>query len=542
MSDLGNIRNLSLDKLIATIGGTDYAVTGFTLRMALNRPGSCEVVLAQGDSVRGSRRAAASGGTLDSSSFDAFTKVIVKLYMNGQKTPLVMFRGIVASVTRIAAKNVAGSYAGTVVNCVAPQTLMGAYSMSGYRYWSSAVEGRGKLMARENTDQALLKRLGKSPLSTLYANTEREIDFATDWAEYIPTTTGILVEYFSGKRFTANSVEVHFDNRGRKITASPVLGEASFLPDVHHIKNIINGISRNDPFTVVRSMYTRQLFMNLVPMPCGKMDAIPAFPWSTETVGVLRRADVLQLRDSTSLSPAVSNVDSVWVPIMFEQDGKSAFSGGFGMYPTDEDTPNTGTSKIVHVPAWLSPYMDAWPSQGKEESAKGSNKTSKPTKDKIDKNNQDYDTIAGALAKAFFAQIKNGGVALEVTVPWYRLEFFDSLGYLMEIEQPIFDRQEDRENLFGFLAGAALKVQSTPGGSKASLQVTFTHVRGAEEQDRYAIEEHPLFTISGGPASDIQSFLSSPRRTFNRAQQITLEGGDYESYLDEAIAEARNKK
>jgi len=248
------------------------------------------------------------------------------------------------------------------------------------------------------------------------------------------------------------------------------------------------------------------------------------------------------MRDSTSLSAAVDNIESVLVPIMFTPEKGTAFNTGFGMYPKTEDLPGTGTSKIVPVPAWLSPYLNSAPSQGKEESVKKSNKTTKTTKERIDKNNTDYETVAGALAEAFFAQIKNGGVALEVTVPWYRLELFDSLGYLMEIEQPIFDRSEQRENLFGFLAGAALKVQSTPGGSQANLQVTYTHVRGAKEQAKYALAAHPLFNISGGPASGIRSVMSSSRRTFNRSQQITLEGGDYESYLDEAIAEARNKK
>ena len=541
MSDLSNIKNLSLDKLLANIKGKDYAVTSFTLRMALNQPGSCEVVLAQGESVRSNRRAAASGSDLDSNSLDAFTKVVIKLYMNGQKTPLIMFRGIVSSVTRVAAKNVAGSYAGTVLNCVAPPALMGTYSTTGYHYWSSHVEGRGKPMLSGRADPELLKPLGKQPLTTQYANSERTVLFSTDWAEYIPKVAGFLVSYFSGKRFTRNSVEVHFHNRGRKITASPGLIEATLLPDDSHIKNMEQALTSNDPLTVVRSMYNQQLFMNLVPMPCGKMDAIPAFPWSTETVGLLKRSDILQLRDSTSLSVAVENIDSVWVPILFEQLKGTKYPTGFAMYPESADLPVTGTSKVVPVPAWLSPYLDAAPSQGKEASAKKSNKATKTTKERIDKNNQDYETVASALAEAFFAQIKNGGVALEVTLPWHRLEFFDSLGYLMEIEQPIFDRSEDRENLFGFLAGVALKVQSTSGGSSASLQATFTHVRGAKEQADYAIEEHPLFTIGGGPVSKIRSVMAS-NRTFTRSNQITLEDGDYESYLTEAIAEVRNKK
>ena len=96
--------------------------------------------------------------------------------------------------------------------------------------------------------------------------------------------------------------------------------------------------------------------------------------------------------------------------------------------------------------------------------------------------------------------------------------------------------------MYGFLNGAALKVQSTPGGSKASMQLSFTHVRDKTVHDEFALDDHPLFSISGGPASAIRSFLSNQGRVFTRAQQETLEGGGHEGYLDEAIAEVRNRK
>lgn len=540
MSDLSNIKNLSLDKLIAEIGDKRFSVTGLTLHLQLNAPGTCELVLAQGESVRGSLAAGATSSTLSSSSFDAYTKVVVNLYMQGKSTPIVLFRGVVSSVSRIAAKNVAGSYAGIVVNCVMPQILMSTYSMNGYRYWGSAADSRGQLTALSNFGQSLvLEQLGtKKPLSTIYTDAQPVAQFADDFAEYITTATGIMVAYITDERFSENSVEVHFERRDRKVVASSALAGVSFKADENFVRSIIGGLKRADPFTVLRSIYTQQLFMNMVPMPCGKMDTIPAFPWSKETVGKLRRGDILQMRDTTALSAAVENLDAVLVPIMFNAD----FNTSYAQWPETDAQP-AGTFKIVNVPSWLSPYMDSVETTtiGQADRNK-TNKATKDTKENIDERNEQYEVVAKLLAKAFFAQLKNGGVALEATVPWYRLEFLDALGYLMEIEQPIFDRQEQRKNLYGFLNGAVLKVQSTPGGSKASMQLSFTHVRDKTVHDEFALAEHPLFSISGGPASAIKSFLSNQGRVFTRSQQETLEGGGHEGYLDEAIAEVRNRK
>ena len=542
MSDLSNIKNFSLDKLIVDIGGKKFAVTSLTLTLKLNVPGACELVLAQGESVRQGRRAAASGVDLDKSKLNAYTPVVVSIYINGDRTAIILFRGIVSSVSRVAAKNVSGSYAGTVVNCVTPQILMQAYSMTGYRYWGSKNDGKGKLAARNTADyKILLEELGWDTLNTIYSDKTPELAFAEDFANYTPTMVGILVELASSKRFSRDSVDVHFETRGRKVTGSPGLAGVSFKADDQFVKHALGGLQKADPFIVVRSILNRQLFMNAVPMPCGKMDIIPAFPWSTETIGTLRRADILQLRDNTNLSPSVENLDSVLVPVMYtDKDG--AFPEGYLTWPKDEDTPVAGTFKIVHVPNWLSPYSDAFQAKGKGDPERKNNKAGKNSKDNTDSKNEQYAQVAEIIAKAFFAELKNQGVTVSAVVPWHRLEFLDALGYLMKIEQPIYDRSSEREDLYGYLAGASFKVQSTPGGSKASMNLTYTHVRGEAVHKEFAIEQHPIFSISGGPASKIKKFLAKPNRKFTRQVQISLEGGNHEDYLGKAISEAENKK
>lgn len=543
MSDLSNIKNLSLDKLIADIDGKKFAVTSLTLTLKLNVPGTCELVLAQGKSVRQGRRSAASGGELDKSNLSAFTPVVVNIYINGQKTAIVLFRGIISSVSRIAAKNAAGSYAGTVVNCVMPQTLMQTYSMSGYRYWNSKNDGKGKGVARLTKEHdTLLRDLGKNTLSVLHPDAARSIHFREECAEYTPRMIGKLVEVASSKRFSSNSVEVHFDRRGRKVTPGSGLGAVSYKADESISDHGFRTLTKADPFLSSRSILNQQLFMNIVPMPCGKMDIIPAFPWFKETVGTVRRADILQLRDSTRLSPATEDLDAVIVPMIFRSEDGQTNDEGFQTWPEDKDTPVAGTFKVVHVPQWLSPYLDEYRSTGKKSPDLKNNKTNKNTKNNIDDKNEQYEIVGKIVAKAFFAELKNQGVMVSATVPWHRLEFLDALGYLMKIEQPIYDQSNEREDLYGYLSSASLKVQSTPGGSKAAMNLTFTHVRGEAVHNEFALDEHPVYSISGGPASKIRQFLAKPNRTFDRQTQISLEGGSYDDYLDKAIAEVEGKR
>jgi hypothetical protein len=543
MSELSNIKQLSLDKLIAEIDGKKYAVTSCNLMLKLNTPGTCELVLAQGESVRQGRRAAASGGDLDKATLGAFTPVVVNMYINGQKTPIVLFRGVISSVSRIAAKNVAGSYAGTVVNCITPQILMQTYTWTGYRYWGSKFDSRGKVTAKNTlANQKLLGQIGKKALETTTtkkSDANKAIKLAEDYALFTPKMVGVITEYGSAGRYSQKGVTVHFNTRGRKITGTDPLTLVDVKAEYQLIEKARVGITKGDSFMVTRSILNQQLFMNVVPMPCGVMDIIPAFPWSKEIAGTLRRADILELRDTTKLSPAIENLDAVLVPIMFSTGVPDPTPA---VWPKDEDTPVAGTYKVVPVPQWLNPYIDAFESDGKKTPERKNNKSTKNTNENIKNKSEKYIELAELVAQAFFAEFKNQGVTASVKVPWHRLEFLDALGYLMKIEQPIYDRSAEREDLYGYLSGASFKTQTTPGGSRASMDLMFSHVRGESVHNKFALDSHPLYKISNGPINKIRQFLATPNRTFNRSVQKDLEGGDYENYLSDAIKEVENRR
>jgi hypothetical protein len=538
MSDISNITNVTIDRLTADLDGILYNVTSMTLKLLLNKPAVCELVLALGESVRRGNRGLSSTGRLSGFSMTGYTGVVVNLYKNGDKTPIVLFRGFVSSISNIAAKNASGSYAGVVINAVAPPVLMGRYSLNGYRYWNTKGDSKGSAVASKSdyARRQLLRELGDDKNATIFTSISPEIQAADDYAAYIVEVTGRLTKYISKDRYPVESVTENFDTRGRKLLpATALVSKTTAKTQGDLIRYLKGKMVNGNPYAAVQSIASGMMFLNLVPLPCGKMDIIPAFPWTTEVIGTIRRRDILNLRDSTALSAVTEDLDSVMVPVPF---GRDVALANYAEWPPDINLATAGVSKVVSIPAWLSPFVNSTVTTEKATDAQKTNKGTKEKKEEIDEKADEYNTVGVALAKAFFAELKNVGVTTEVQVQWHRLEFLDALGYLMEIEQPVIDKSVEQVNLFGYLAGAAMKVKSTPGGSSASLTLSFTHVRDAYAQEIYALDSHPIYNITGGPVQDLQAFLAKPGREYTRSVQQTLEGGSYDSYLNTVVNNA----
>ena len=536
MSDLSNITNVTIDKLTADLDGIIYNVTSLTLRLLLNQPANCEIVLALGQSVRQGGSGLSSTGRISGFAMTGYNSVVVNLYKNGDKTPIVLFRGFISSVSNISAKNVSGSYAGVVINAVAPPFLMGSYSLNNYRYWNTQGDSKGAATTSKSDFRRsrLLKELGSRELSPIFTNIVPDIRVADGFAAYIIAVAGKLTEYVSEERFPEESVTENFALRGRKILPSNAISGITAKTELDFVRYMKAKMTNGNPFAVLQSIAQGLLFLNLVPMPCGKMDIIPAFPWTSEVIGTIRRRDILNMRDSTALSAAVDNIDSVMVPLPFGSNNRIL---PYAEWPEVSTSP-AGVSKVVNIPAWLSPFVNDVETRTEPADTQKTNKGTKESKEDIDEKVDKYVEVGEALAKAFFAELKNSGVTTEVQVQWHRLEFLDALGYLMEIEQPIIDSSLEGQNLYGFLSGAGFKVKSTPGGSSASLTLSFTHVRDQAAQEIYALDSHPLYDIEGGPASALQAFMARAGREYTRSVQTTLEGGDYESYLNDVVRNA----
>ena len=527
--------NITIDKLRAVIDGKNYKLTSVRVQYAVNSVGVAEVTLAQGMSPRGTysfNRPA---------SFEKnFTPITIELYMQGQSAGIVLFRGFISSVSRVASRTVSGSYTGTVLNCTTPPGSMQSMRIQGYRYWGSSTDGKGATTAKDANQQArILQELNSDTFATILTDVKTNNRFQSDVVGFMTDVIGLLVEYISNKRYDRDAVNVHIMDRGRTVVPSGVIANSSARPEAFLLKGAKSMLQRSDALATLLATCKQLLYMNVTPSPCGKLDIAPSFPWGSDPVATLMRSDILKLQDTSRLSGMNASVDAIFVPVRFASDLPGS---SFESYPETAAMGNAGSAKVVSVPDWLSPWLgyDA-PGEPSAPATDGTAalKTHKAgknrTAEELDKALEDSKSIAQLLAKAFFNEVKHSSTGIEVTVPWYRLEFLDALGYLMEIEQPNdFGGSQDESNLFGYLAGVTFQASSTTGGSTAALSLAFSHVRSDESQDANSLDEHPIYEITDPVASQLSSFLSKKTRLFTRSKQISLEGGSYANYLTEA--------
>jgi len=466
---------------------------------------------------------------------DAFAKVVLTLYADRQSTGLVIFQGVVTSVNRLAAKNPSGSYTGVVLNCSAPPILMGTFSASNYKYWGTTYGSSSKNEDLTGPPTSLGEKLGMEVFTHLGTSREGEFSVAEDCVEYILQAAGAVLERASNDRYDSDAVLVHFERRGRKIVPSDPISNLAGDTDALLCQAVTNAFRRGNPLNAVGLVARTQLLMSMVPLMSGQMDIFPAFPWDSDHIATIKPGSLLKLRNTTALSAMADNIDGVLVPLI-------GLMGEVALYPPNEDLPASGVVRTMQLPQWLSPFLHNQDSEEKDDNIRKTNKAAKRAKADRDADDEKFDSLADMMAKAFFTEIKNGGVTVNLGVPWYRLEFLDALGYVIKIEHPYIADVGQTDDLYGMINSGTFRVQSTPGGSRATLELTLTHVRSAEAQDSLALSEHPMYNISGGPKSSLKSVAGQDFKVMTRSQQQSLEGGNQSGYPSEAISNARNKK
>jgi len=531
------LHSVRIDELEATIGGTSYPLTSVRVRMAVNQPSSAELVLAQGIDPFGKKRFN-SPKKFDS----AFTSVVVRIKIDGATDGLVVFTGFVSTVSRTAANNVSGSYTGTVVNCLSAVSTLRTITVQGYRYWGTAYEGNGAAAATIDAfgRSALLQRINTDNFFVNIGVYEKDPRLVNGVVPFIVNALSILTQHLSNKRFGTDVVTTHINERGRETQIiKEIYLDSRSHPESRLLQRLKKYALESDPYTALSAMLKSTMFFNMVPTTGGQVDPIPAFPWAKKAVATVKRGDIIALSNNQTLSAEQDIVDAIFVPTLYGPAGVPQFQS----YPDTSAMPDAGISKVVSIPDWLNPFLDKLNNaDAAEEPTTDVLKNSKKAKLKTDqaqKNIEVAETVAKALARAFFSEVKNSGVSLTIKLPWYRLEFLDALGYLMKIEQPHVGTGDD-EVLYGFLAGGVFKASSTAGGSSASLELTTTHIRSEATNDTYGLDKHPLYTIDKDPVKDkLAAIIDRSGRVMSRSEQKDI-GGDPDAYLTK-VKEATNK-
>lgn len=520
------LHKIRFNKILAYIDGKPYMLTSVRVSASINKPAAAQFVLGQGMNMR-QNSTFVKPGALDK----PFTNVVLKVFLEGRKDGIVLFTGYVSATSRKSVKTVAGSRVGTVVTCMSASTVLQAINAKNYRYWGSQVEQKGtgkptSLGTEQLNKYILFQKYGHLDATTVSGNAQ----FVENATQFLVDTLGDMIVDMSDQKYTAEALSVHIANRGRTVRGSRMFTDTQAIPDAGLIRKALQAAMNSDPMTALLYMCKSQLLMNLVPLTNGKMDMIPAFPWGKETIGLLKRSDVLDLTEATSIDTLAATVDAVFVPLLFGD-----IAAQFAEYPETDGTV-AGFARVVQMPEWINPFSDKMNRERalKEAPTDGSKKTKtgKLKPEKIDEMQDNAETIAGGMAQAYFNELKNSGVKMAVKVPWYRLEFFDALGYLIEIEQPHEDDEEG--NLLGMISAVEFKASSTTAGTQASMHVTMTHVRSDELQESVALDEHPLYDISDSIPGKLSSLLSRFAKPMTASEQKQIAGDGGEDYLNEA--------
>ncbi len=527
---------VDLNKLRAIVNGKSYRVKSFTLNLALNTPAACSVVLAQGMNRR---------RTYEFNSPDEFeqpfTTITVELTMQNQEQPIVLFRGFVANIAKQASRNAKGSFAGTVLACVAAPSALQAARIQGYRFWATETDGQGPSPAPELflDDSETLGNLSKEAYTYggVGAPTYNGTIFKTNVGDYITEILGHFSKIVSRGFYTEEIAIVHKMSRGIDVKPAPEIADGpinGLTPEFYLVMQLKNLLKRTDALSAWRALVSGPLYMTLVPTTAGAFDIIPEFPWDANPLTTLNRGDYLALNSLNNYMGDVAFVDAVYVPVGFS----SGIAGGFEIYPEDVIKGGlSGVSRVVDMPPWMSPYAGISSPEGGDEQETddddftGTNRSGvKKTKSDIDETNKTATTLAQKLAKMGFNRVQSSGSGLQVEVPWYRLEFLEALGYVIKIERPSENATEEKD-LYGYLNSAALTISSTTGGSSAKLKLGFSHVR-SEEANENAFDGHPFWEVTDTFRDNFAAVEGSVN-FYNRADQISLQGDTYDGYLDE---------
>lgn len=522
---------VDFNKLQAKIGDRTrpYRIKAFTLNLVLNAPAACSVVLAQG---MNKKRTYEFNSPSDFE--EPFTPITVELYIENQDDPIILFRGFIANVAKTASRNANGSYAGTSLACIAAPSLLQAAKLQGYKFWSSKLDGLGAETALEtfNENQKVLEDLNEAK-ATYGPGPYEGTHFPEDVGDYITDVMGYFVKIMSRGLYTEESVTVHKMDRGIAIKPALELKPGLVEPEIYLARQIKNMIKRTDAFSTLRAMISGPLYLTMVPTTSGAFDVIPEFPWAKNPLTVLGRGSYLDLSTTGNFLGDTALVDAVYVPLGFS----NGVAEGFAVYPdTLAKKGVSGIAKTIDVPPWMNPYLgyeavDGGVTATDNDASLGTNRAGvKKTKSEIEERQDTAKTLAGKLAKMGFNRVKSSGSTMQVSIPWYRLEFLDALGYVIQIEQPAESADEEKD-LYGYLNAATLAITCTTGGSSAKLKLGFSHVR-SEVANEDAFEEHPFWQVTDTFRDNFAAVEGSVN-FYNRADQVSLQGDTYDGYLAE---------
>jgi len=243
-----------------------------------------------------------------------------------------------------------------------------------------------------------------------------------------------------------------------------------------------------------------------------QMQLFPSFYWKKTPDETLTAADVIRVTRAIDSTSAVNVVDAVAIA-----------SPGFGgsddgipaVYP-DRDAlqglNRPGKALVVNsLPAYLTGAVvldnrTTVPEQKEDTTEAGELITPPPSQQElIDASKQ----LGNILAKLYFASLCQMTSEMSIAVRWNRLDLLDKIGYVIQGDTFI-NPEINAGQFYGTLETVAISGRCSPTDSAAlGMEVRLIHVRNKELQDKYALDENPIYMSAEELASTIPAIGGS---------------------------------
>ena len=504
-----------IDNLYLTVGVKTIRVINATVTMGLNAPATCAAVLAQGFDVNTNKMDTFKYSDLTNPS----TLCYLKLHMNGEKDAKTLFVGRIVSPTRSADRKPYGAWDNIVLNMVANCGELSSYAVAGYKFWNN------KFSQQTSTDAAndLAERAGRQdrdantaawllpdtlkPLGFyMMQSSLNQRTFVKDIPTFVINTISALIETASRGNIKATRVTGKFNPRvsvKRTAVIYPELLQFNEAMSVNEVTNlVVSALGGSDALATAVGVMSGNMFFSVVPRMNGKFDVVMDFPWDKRIAGEILPAELLSVQNTNSLVNPNSLPDAVVVPIRgLDTASGDSFLSTNRVYPDYlqmDRSPAAGKLKVVEIPTWLSHFLaniesDAIDAEAKK---KGSEKAPVKKKNTTEKVTKLETTAADRLAKSIYTMQHGGNVSMNISIPWWKLDFMDLVGYVIRVAGTSANAKIARESsLYGRITGAQMVLNSSPDGSTAALSLSLSHVRTKSKQDSMAEPKHAIYDV-----------------------------------------------
>ena len=258
-------------------------------------------------------------------------------------------------------------------------------------------------------------------------------------------------------------------------------------------------------------------------IPAGSQVRImPLTPWKKAPDATITGSTVTTLSDSTDRDGMLFQPDYVRVinPLYNPDNAATEPSGDrtkraiYSQYPdvTMSAQGWKGRVMTITLPMWLFPHVTAEliakpPDQTRTDSdvRNESQRDFQVVKTEKTASDANQPSVCSAIARTYYAMAKNSHSKVSLAVLWNKFEFIDQLGYVIKVTDMSSLAVEKAYELYGMLSGVTLSVGRTGDAGMARMALSLTHVRDAEANNKFGLDDNPIYTVSEGGAAQAQA-------------------------------------